>query len=330
MSSAHAPALAAHAASAAARIPCSFFSIVLGLGALGAAWRAAARAYRVSPWLADALLAASVALFLGLLAAQVAKAVTAPGRLRAELRDPVEGSLAALAPASLLLLSAGLGVHFAALARVVFWVGAAAQLALALYAVGRWLTARMDADLVTPALYLPPAAGSLLAAVAAGAVGQREVGWLFFGAGVVSWLVLGAVLLGRHLSAGELAAPHRPLLALELAPPALALLAWQGLAGAAPDPTASGLLGVGLFQALLLLRLAGRLRDVPFAPSYWTLAFPLALLSAATLRMAGATPSSPVAGALALPLFVVANAVVSAVAFRTVAALTRGTLLPRE
>ena len=69
---------AAPAAAAAARVPASFFSMVLGLAGLSGAWRFAARAYGVSPWLADALLAVSVALWLGIAAAQVVKALTAP------------------------------------------------------------------------------------------------------------------------------------------------------------------------------------------------------------------------------------------------------------
>ena len=44
---------ASRAVSAAARVPVSFFSIVMGLTALGAAWRAASRAYGVSAWMAD-------------------------------------------------------------------------------------------------------------------------------------------------------------------------------------------------------------------------------------------------------------------------------------
>jgi len=318
---------ASPAASAAARVPASFFSIVLGLAGLGAAWRAAARAYGVSPWLADALLAISAALWVVLFAAQLVKALTARDALRAELEHPVQGSLATLGPTSLLLLAAGLSVHFPALARVLFWIGATAQLALGVWLVGRWLLGPVDPRLVTPALYLPPVAGNLLAAIAAGAVGRADAGWLFFGAGVVAWLLVGAALLGRYLSAGELPAALRPLLAIEIAPPAVALVAWQALRGGAPDEVSRGLLGYALFVALVVARLLGRFRDVPFSPSYWAFSFPLAALAAGALRQSAAAPGS-VAGALALPLFIVANAVIAALAWQTGVALSRGRLLP--
>jgi tellurite resistance protein len=317
---------AAPGAAIALRVPASLFSIVMGLGGLAAAWRAAARAYGVSPWVADALLAASAALWIALAVAQVVKAFAAPGRLRAELDHPVDGSLAALAPASLLLLAAGLAVHARDVALVLFWIGAAAQVALCVYAVGRWLTGAIEPKLVTPALYLPPVVGNLLAAAAAGTVGRAEVGWFFFGAGIVAWVLVGATLLGRYLSAGELPESLRPLLGFELAPPAFALVAWQVLAGAGPDEVSRSLHGYGLFIALVLLRLAGRFRGVPFGPAYWAFTFPLAALSTATLRLAAAAPESLGSG-LALPLFVVANAVIAVIAFRTATALPRGGLL---
>jgi tellurite resistance protein len=328
MSTAPAAGLAAtNAAAMAGRVPAAFFSMVMGLGGLAAAWRLASRAYAVSPWLADALLASSALLWVAIFAAQVVKAVTARERLVAELQHPVQGSQAALGPASLLLLAAGASAHFRGLAQVLFWVGAAAQLAYGVWIVGRWLTAAVDPKLVTPAMYLPPVAGNLLAAIAAGSVGQSDAGWLFFGAGVVSWLVLAAVLLVRYLSEGELPPATRPLLAIELAPPAVALLAWQALVGGAPDATSRALLGFALFVALVLLRLAGRFRDVQFAPSYWAFTFPIAALAGAALRMASAAPNS-VAGAVALPLFVVTNAIIAMIAYQTAVALSRGTLLP--
>ena len=325
-----APRLAASpAATAAARIPASFFSIPLGLGALGTAWRTAARAYATSPWVADVLLAVSAALWVGMLGALVLKGLVARDWLRAELLDPVEGSLAALGPASLLAIAAGVAGRFPNLAQVLFWIGAAAVVVHAAWLVGGWLIAPPPVAKVTPALYVAPVLGNLFAALAAGAVGRSDAGWVFFGAGLVSWLALAGVLLGRHLSAGELRPALRPLLGLELASPAVALLAYQALEGAAPDAVSRGLLGYALLVAAVLLRLGARFREAPFSPAYWSFAFPLAALSAAALRQGSAARGS-VAGALALPIFVVANAVVAVIAFRTAVAATRGTLLPPE
>lgn len=330
MSSASAAGLAASpAASLATRLPASTFSAVLGLAALGGAWRAAARAYGTSAWVADALLAVAAALWIFLVAAQVVKFLLARERLGAELADPVQGSLAALVPASLLVLAGGAAGRFPELAAVLFWIGAAAQVALGVWLVGRWIVVPHAVEGVTPAMYLPASVGNLAAALAAGAVGRGDAGWLFFGAGVVAWLVLAAVLLGRHLSAGEPPPSLRPLLGLELAPPAFALVAYQALESAAPDVVSRGLLGCALLVALVLLRLAGRLRDAPFGPTHWAFAFPLAVLAAGALRQGAAAPGSA-AGALALPIFVVANAVVAVIAYHTVAAASRGTLLPPE
>jgi tellurite resistance protein len=317
---------ASDAAAVAVRVPVSYFSVVLGLGGLAAAWRGASRAYAVSPWLSDALLVLSAALWVAIFAAQVVKAVTAPDRLREELEHPVEGSLAALGPASLLAIAAMAAIHYRQLAQVLFWIGAAAQVFHGVWVVGRWFGTRLDPKGLTPAMYLPAAVGNLVAAAAAGAVGRSDLGWLFFGAGTVLWLVLAAVLLLRHLSEGELPPALRPLLALELAPPAFALLAWEALHGGGPsEPTSRALLGIALFLGLVLVRLAGRFRDVPFTQAYWSFTFPVAALSTAALRLASTAPDS-LAADLAMPLFVVANALVAAVAYKTVVALSRGGL----
>jgi tellurite resistance protein len=311
------------ATAAAVRVPASFFSIVLGVGGLSAAWDGASRSYGVSPWLSDALLVLSAVLWVVFFVAQVVKAATAPDRLRTELAHPVEGSLAGLAPASLLAIAAGASIHYRDLSRVLFWIGAAAQVAHGVWMVGGWLSKRVDPKLVTPAMYVPAAVGNLLAAAAAGAVGRSDVGWLFFGAGVVLWIVLAAVLLVRTFSDGELAPALRPLLALELAPPALALLAWHGLGGGVSEPTSRALLGVALFVGLVLVRLAGRFRDAPFSASWWAFTFPVAALSTSALRMSASAPGS-LAADVAMPLFVLANALIAAIAYKTLVALARG------
>ncbi|HEY6098658.1 MAG TPA: hypothetical protein VIW03_04470, partial [Anaeromyxobacter sp.] len=272
-------------------------------------------------------LVAAAVVWVIVFGAQVVKAVTAREKLLAELRHPVNGSLAALGPISLLVLAALAAAHYHDLAQALFWIGAAWQLAHGVWTVGRWLGGPVDPKLLTPAMYLPPAVGNLVAAAAAGVAGRTDAGWLFFGAGVVSWLVLAAVLLVRNLSEGELPPALRPLLGLELAPPAVALAAWQALAGGQAEPTSRALLGFALFVALVLVSVAGRFRDVPFTPAYWSFTFPVAALAGATLRMSSSAPSS-IAAALALPLFVAANAVIAAVAYKTLVALSRGRLLP--
>ncbi|HEY6001437.1 MAG TPA: hypothetical protein VIV57_01105 [Anaeromyxobacter sp.] len=313
------------ATAAAVRVPASFFSIVLGVGGLSAAWDAASRSFGVSPWLSDALLVLSAVLWVVFFVAQVVKAAAAPERLRAELGHPVEGSLAALAPASLLAIAAGASIHYRDLARVLFWIGATAQVVHGVWAVGGWLAKRVDPKLVTPAMYVPAAVGNLLVAIAAAAADRSDTGWLFFGAGVVGWLVLAAVLLVRSFSDGELAPALRPLQALELAPPAFALVAWHSLGGGVSEPTSRALLGVALFVGLVLVRLAGRFRDVPFTASWWAFTFPVAALSTAVLRMSASAPGS-IAADIALPLFVIANALVAAIAYKTLVALSRGDL----
>ncbi len=51
-----------------------------------------------------------------------------------------------------------------------------------------------------------------------------------FGVGIVSWVILGSVVLNRLMTAQRLPAALQPVTAIELAPPALAGVAWFALA----------------------------------------------------------------------------------------------------
>ncbi len=77
----------------------------------------------------------------------------------------------------------------------------------------------------------------------------------------------------------------------------------------------------------VLVFLARRLAGTPFGPACWAFAFPVAALSVAAWRVALSNASDG-AFALALFLFVIANAVVVWVTVRTVVALRKGAHLP--
>ena len=78
----------------------------------------------------------------------------------------------------------------------------------------------------------------------------------------------------------------------------------------APGSTsANALLGYGLLQALVLLRLVPWIREEKFGPSYWAFTFGATVLAIAPLRMVERGDTGLVA-LLAPVLFLAANAVV--------------------
>jgi len=77
----------------------------------------------------------------------------------------------------------------------------------------------------------------------------------------------------------ELPPPLRPTLGIQLAPPTVGCSAYLSITSGPPDLFAQALLGYGLFQALLLIRLIPWIVRQPFAPFYWAFTFGLAALA---------------------------------------------------
>jgi tellurite resistance protein len=217
-----------------------------------------------------------------------------------------------------------------AAAIVLFALGAAGSLAFAVWRHGGLWKGGRDPSTTTPVLYLPAVAGTFLVATTAGALGWSAWGQPFFGAGLFAWLALESVILHRLLVADPLAVALRPTLGIQLAPPAVGLVAYLSVTEGDPGLMAQMLLGYALLQALIVLRLLPWIRQQPFAPSYWALTFGIGSLSLAAEHMTARGLTGPVA-ILAPFLFVVANLVIGSIALGSIVQLARGRLglIPR-
>jgi tellurite resistance protein len=88
------------------------------------------------------------------------------------------------------------------------------------------------------------------------------------------------------------------------------------------------MLGYGLLQALLLLRLLPWIRQQPFAASYWALTFGATALAAVPLDMIERGTTGAVAS-IAPYTFVAANITAGAIALATLRLLLQGQLMPK-
>ena len=92
-------------------------------------------------------------------------------------------------------------------------------------------------------------------AITVSAFGHPDWGTPFVGVGVLSWLAIESALVHRLYTVSEIPAPLRPTLGIQLAPPTLGCSAYLSITSGPPDLIAQMLLGYGVFQALLLIRL---------------------------------------------------------------------------
>ena len=310
-----------------APVPVSFFSIPVGLLAFAGTWHVGARLWHLPEGIAQAFTFAGLAAWVALLGMYARKWFTHREEAIAELQHPLQSAFAALVPVSSMLAAVALIPFARDLALAVFVVALAGQLALGLALNGRlWMGGRPP-ELVTPAIYLPSVAQSFVAATASAAFGWHELGLLLFGVGLLAWLALESLILQRAAVGTPLPVAQRPLLGIQLAPAVVGGGSWMALTTGTPDMFAWLLLGYGLYQALLLLRLLPWIREQAFVPGYWAFSFGTAALPALAIRMVDRGATGLVAD-LAPALFIAANVVFALLLGGTVRLLARGALLP--
>jgi tellurite resistance protein len=308
-------------------MPVAFFGIAVGALALANAWRVAARIWQVPAVAADALTFAALGVWLAVLLTYAHKWLAHREEAFAEMQHPVQSSFAALGPVSSLLAAQAVLHYSRPVALALFGAAAFTALTLGVFLHGRFWQGGRKPELVTPAIYLPSVGTSFVAGTTAAAFGWTQAGALFFGAAVLSWLALESMIMHRAAVHDPLPDALRPTLGIQLAPPVVGGVTYLSLTSGAPDLFAMILLGYGLYQALVLLRLLPWIRKQPFAPSYWAFSFGVAALPTMAMRMVERGSIGLVAW-LAPMLFAAANLIIGVLVVKTLALLLRGELLP--
>ncbi|PQV54136.1 dicarboxylate transporter/tellurite-resistance protein TehA [Paraburkholderia sp. BL21I4N1] len=308
-------------------IPVSFFGIAVGALALANLWRVAIKVWDLPAEIGPLMTAVALAVWLAVLVAYGRKWLTNADEARAEMQHPVQSSFAALVPVSSLLAAQLLQPYEHRLALGVFGAAMVGQLALGAYLHGRLWKGGRNPELTTPAMYLPSVASSFVAGTAAASFGFHQLGVLFFGAGLFSWLAIESMLLHRAAVLEPLPAALRPVLGIQLAPPVVGGVAYLSLTSGTPDLFALMLLGYGLYQAVMLLRLLPWIRQQAFAPGYWAFSFGVAALPTMAARMVERGATGPIEWAAPI-LFIAANVIIGILAVKTVSLLVQGKLLP--
>ncbi len=274
------------------RTPPAIFPAILGLLGLGLAARAGADQFGLPPGLWEAVLGATLLLWLFAVLAYGAKVARKPGVVADDLRIlPGQSGLAAMA----------VSVHAAAAVMAPYAPGLAAGLLIAGLALHGVVAAvfvavlrasPLEARGVTPAWHLM-FAGPIVAAL-----GGLALGWTGLAQGLlyatmpVAVVIWGISLLQivRRIPP----APLRPLLAIHLAPASLfgTVAAGLGQTGMA--------VGFAVLGSVILLALVGSARWITtsgFSPLWGAFTFPLAAHAGLLLRL---DESWRIAGAIVL------------------------------
>jgi len=308
-------------------VPASFFGIVLGLAGLGNAWRVAHRVWQLPAVVGESLLLLAALVWITLVAFYVAKWMYASQHAKGELSHPVQCCFVGLIGVTGMLVAGAALPYSRGFALGLFVVGVAYTIAFAAWRTGGLWQGGRDASHTTAVLYLPTVAGSFVTAAIASTLGYPQWGELAFGAGMFSWLAIESVLIHRLYTAEALPLPIRPTLGIQLAPPTVGAIAYLSLSSGPPDLFVHAMLGYGLLQALILIRLLPWIRAQPFSAGYWAFTFGVTALAAAPLRLIERGETGPLA-LLAPTLFILANLIILVMSVATLNLLARGRLIP--
>jgi len=172
-------------------------------------------------------------------------------------------------------------------------------------------------------------AGGLVGATAAAGVRLPGVAEASFGIGIGCWLLLGSLVWNRLFFRPMLPAALVPTLAIEVAPPAVAGVAYFTLTGGTINFAARVLGGFCVLMALTQLRFVPLYARLRFSPGFWAFTFSYAAVAAdALLWIAIARP--PGATGYAIAVVTLITVFIAAIGARTVLAVARGELMPED
>ena len=303
------------------RVTPNLFSIPFGLAGLAGAW-SAAQTLGTPAAVPDAIniLAAAVWVVLA-----VGYAARGPRSILADLRDPVLAPFVPVAAIVGMLLGSALSAYSFGAGRVLVVVFLVITILIGAWLTSQWIVGDLDQDKLHPGYFLPTVAGGLVCALCAAQVHLRGVGEASFGIGILCWLLLGSILLNRLFLRPTLPPALLPTLAIELAPPAVAGLAYFALGGRAGSPVAYILGGYAVLMALVQFRFLPDYARLSFTPGAWAFAFSYAAAVSYGLEWIDQEkpPGATVYASVAIAAITL---LIGAIAVRTVISLVRGEL----
>lgn len=308
------------------RLTANLFGIPLGLAGLAQCWTVANRFGGVPAWPAAALWVVTSGVYLVIGTAYYGRHHR-PADVARELADPTFGPFVAASAIVPMMLGAALARYLPTAGHAIFSVALVLTLLLGGWLTGQWILSDINLDQWHPGYFLPTVGGGLIAAGVSADFAGRQLTQLLFGYGFVCWIVLGSIILTRLFTRPALPVPLRPTLAIELAPPVIAGMAWFAINGGQVDPIALGLAGYAVLMAMVQLRLLPFYRAVPFGPGSWAYSFPFAAAIAYLLQWLAAEDVA-VGGLWTWALLAVVTTGAAALVGCTIAALVGRRFLP--
>mgnify|MGYP001745350063 FL=1 len=307
-------------------IPVNYFSIVLGLSALGLAWRYGTHTVGLPSIISETLLGLATIIWLIFIVAYGVKWLRFPRQAKEELHHLILGCFISLIPITTILIGLAVLPYAFPLSIGLIVLGIIGQLGFATFRVAGLWRGIHKAEAATPIMYLPTVATNFVSGTALGYLGYSELGMLFFGAGVFSWLSLEPAILQRLRNLEPVAPAVRPAIGIQLAPAFVGCSTYLTLNGGEVDLLVKLFVGYGVLQLLFLIRLLPWLFQNGFTVSFWAFSFGLASMANVGLHIYQGT-SDPILSVIGLSLFWFASTMIGLLILGTIYLMMRGRFL---
>ncbi|SFF86684.1 transporter [Curtobacterium sp. YR515] len=268
------------------RIPLNTLAVPFGLAGFAETWSYAAPVLDLPTFLPQVFWGIAAVAWTWLLAAHAVRGVRvrAHDRLVDQLRHPAQGPLAALVPATAMLLGVDLAHGWPVGGRVLVLVAVAVAAGFAAWLLATWFEGRLALESVHGGYLLPTVAAALVGSVATHEVGLTWLSWACFGVGVFFWVVMTGLLLIRLSFRPALPAPLVPTMAILVAPPSVATVAVFALTDDVLTVPVQAITGLGVLLVAVQVALLPRYVRLPFSLGFWSFVFPAAAVATAAIE----------------------------------------------
>lgn len=296
-------------------IPVSYLGMVLGLAGIGLAWRYAATILMI-PTIGESILVIATVIWASLISVYCYKWLKYPELAKAEFAHPIMGCFVSLTMITSLLIAIAIQPYNPLISHILLVAGIIGQIGFAVLRIGKLWQGNHPTEATTPVLYLPLVAANFVSANVLGMAGQNELGMLFLGAGVFSWLCLEPAVQQRLRNLEPVSPAVRPVFGIQFAPAFVCCSAYFSLNGGKIDGFVYLLIGYGLLQFLLLVKLLPWIMQNGISMGLWSFSFGSASMAGVGLHFYHELSDKLIA-MLGIAMFILGSAAILALVLMT-------------
>lgn len=255
------------------KIPIPLAGVMLGFAALGNLLQSYSEFIR--------LMCGVISSILGLLL--VCKCILYPSMIKEDMKNPIMASVSGTFSMAIMLLSTYIKPYTGSSAIYIWYFGIVLHIALIIYFTLEFIL-KFDIKKVFTSYYIVYV-GIVVASVSAPAFDKTNNGTVIFWFGLISCLILLAVVTYRYVNYKEIPTPAKPLFCIYAAPVSLCLAGYIQSVQTKSIAMVGFLAILSLIIYIVVLFNLPKYLKMPFFPSYAAFTFPF-VISAIGMKMA--------------------------------------------